>query len=182
MKLLNGKFDMDMLVITKSLRGYYKNPDQIAHKVLADRMGERDPGNKPSSNDRIPYAYIDVKESRFCKVLQGDRIEHPDFIIENNLKPDYKFYITNQIMKPVTQIFSLLLNDMKEFKGSIKKNFEKKLEGIKIKYRGDIEKIESKTQVLKDKMVKQLIFDDALRICNNTKNNQPTISSFFNKK
>ena len=57
-----------------------------------------------------------------------------------------------------------------------------KLEGIKIKYRGDIEKIESKTQVLKDKMVKQLIFDDALRICNNTKNNQPTISSFFNKK
>ena len=36
-------------------------------------------------------------------------------------------------MKPVTQIFSLLLNDMKEFKGSIKKNYEKKIEGIKIK-------------------------------------------------
>ena len=29
-------------------------------------------------------------------------------------------------MKPVTQIFSLLLNDMKEFKGSIRKNYEKR--------------------------------------------------------
>jgi len=57
-----------------------------------------------------------------------------------------------------------------------------KLEGIKMKYRGDTDKIEVKIQVLKDKMVKQLIFDDALRICNNTKNNQPTISSFFSKK
>ena len=85
-------------------------------------------------------------------------------------------------MKPVTQIFSLLLNDMKDFKGPIKKNFEKKLEGIKMKYRGDTDKIEVKIQVLKDKMVKQLIFDDALRICNNMKNNQPTISSFFSKK
>ena len=79
---------MNMLVVTKSLRGYYKNPDQIAHKVLADRMDVRDPGNKPASNDRIPYAYIEVKESKNVKVLQCDRIEHPDFIKENNLKPD----------------------------------------------------------------------------------------------
>ena len=74
-----------MLVVTKSLRGYYKNPDQIAHKVLADRMGVRDPGNKPASNDRIPYAYIEVKESKNNKVLQGDRIEHPDYMEEKNI-------------------------------------------------------------------------------------------------
>ena len=40
--LVNGKFPLEMLVISKSLRGFYKNPQQIAHKVLADRMGERD--------------------------------------------------------------------------------------------------------------------------------------------
>jgi len=44
--------------ITKSLRSTYKNPDQIAHKVLADRIAKRDPGNKPKSGDRIPYVYI----------------------------------------------------------------------------------------------------------------------------
>jgi len=177
--MVDEKIGIDKLIISKSLNGFYKNPEAIAHKVLADRIGKRDPGSKPSVGSRVPFIYIQTKG---VVKLQGDRIESPSFIKKNNLKPDYAFYITNQIMKPVTQIFSLLLNDMKEFKGSIKKNFEKKLEGIKIKYRGDIEKIESKTQVLKDKMVKQLIFDDALRICNNTKNNQPTISSFFNKK
>ena len=50
-----------MLIISKSLRGFYKKPHMIAHKVLADRMGERDPGNKPMVNDRIPYVYIQTK-------------------------------------------------------------------------------------------------------------------------
>ena len=46
--IVKEKYAMDKLVITKSLRSGYKNPDQIAHKVLADRIGKRDPGNKPS--------------------------------------------------------------------------------------------------------------------------------------
>ena len=50
----DGGFPMNDFIITKSLRGYYKNPQGIAHKVLADRMGERDPGNKPKAGDRIP--------------------------------------------------------------------------------------------------------------------------------
>ena len=44
--IIDEKISIDKLIITKSLRGFYKNPSQIAHKVLADRMGERDPGNK----------------------------------------------------------------------------------------------------------------------------------------
>ena len=109
-KLLDGKFALDMLVITKSLRGFQKNPDQIAHKVLADRIGKLDPGNKPKSNDRIPYVYIETKGE---VKLQGDRIETPEYIRENTLKPDYMFYITNQIMKPVAQIYSLIVENLK---------------------------------------------------------------------
>ena len=45
-KLIYGQF-LDMLTITKSLKSYYKNPESICHKVLADRIGEREPGNKP---------------------------------------------------------------------------------------------------------------------------------------
>ena len=41
--MVNEKIGMDKLIITKSLNGFYKNPDSIAHKVLADRMGKRDP-------------------------------------------------------------------------------------------------------------------------------------------
>ena len=43
MDLINGKFNIKMLTITKSLRGFYANPESIAHKVLADRIGEREP-------------------------------------------------------------------------------------------------------------------------------------------
>ena len=41
------------------------------------------------------------------KILQGDRIEHPEFIREKKLKIDYGFYISNQIMNPVKQVLDL---------------------------------------------------------------------------
>ena len=150
-QIRNGEFSMRYFVITKSLRGYYKNPQSIAHKVLADRMAERDPGNKPKSNDRIPYAYIDkgktkqiigykkIKERRVVgefkngkpkyknfmiddltqpkykkiTILQGDRIEHIDYIKDKQLVLDYEFYISNQIMNPVKQVLDLEM-DAKE--------------------------------------------------------------------
>ena len=67
--LLDGNVDIDELIVTKSVKATqsYSNPTQIAHKALADRIGLRDPGNKPRANDRIPYCYIDKKELK-CKV------------------------------------------------------------------------------------------------------------------
>ena len=62
-EIREGAFPISYFVISKSLRGYYKNPQSIAHKVLADRMAERDPGNKPKANDRIPYVYKIVDDS-----------------------------------------------------------------------------------------------------------------------
>ena len=111
--IMNSKFDFDKFVITKKLRAFYKNPDRIAHKVLADRMGERDPGNKPKPNERLPYAYVEVEGNK-KKMLQGDRIEHPSFIKENQLELDYEHYITNQVSKPVSQIFGLELENLDE--------------------------------------------------------------------
>ena len=175
-KLLDGKFGMDMLVVTKSLRGYYKNPAQIAHKVLADRMGMRDPGNKPSSNDRIPYAYVEVKENKFTSVLQGDRIEHPDYIKENGLKPDYKFYITNQIMKPVGQIYSLIVEKLDGFKYP-DDYYDKKYKSLlntmtPFKARNKINDIRFKDAC-------EIVFGDVLRVANNRKNKSREITDFF---
>ena len=110
-ELLAGKFPMKRLTITKSLRANYADPTRIAHKVLADRIGERDPGNKPSTSDRIPFVYISHGAGPAPK-LQGDRIELPSYIKEKGLTPDYAFYITNQIAKPVSQVFGLAVEDM----------------------------------------------------------------------
>ena len=175
--MVNEKIGMDKLIITKSLNGFYKNPDSIAHKVLADRMGKRDPGNKPAVGSRIPFVYIQTK--RKVK-LQGDKIEHPVYIRQNKLKPDYSFYITNQIMKPVTQIFSLILEQLTAFNNkSNKSEYDREKRIILQKFKQDKLKQKEKIQKLRDKYVKKLIFDDSLRISNNNKQGQKTIKSFF---
>ena len=72
-KLVQNKFPLDSLVISKSLSSYYKDPDRIAHKVLADRIAARDPGKKPQVNDRIPYVFIVKKGKTFYRVKKLKR-------------------------------------------------------------------------------------------------------------
>jgi DNA polymerase delta subunit 1 len=177
--MVDEKYGMDKLVITKSLRSGYKNPAQIAHKVLADRIGRRDPGNKPSVGDRIPFVYI---ENPNKKALQGERIETPEYIVANNVKINYSFYITNQIMKPVQQLFALVLEDMIDFKR--KKGlctWKKELASLKQEHPEE-EKYKDKEDALRNKQVKTLLFDPYLRHTNNMKNGDTSIGVFFKTK
>jgi DNA polymerase elongation subunit (family B) len=112
MDLVEGKVKMGQLTITKSLRAEYANPIQIAHKVLADRMAERDPGNAPASGDRIPFVYVKPPIGSTVAKLQGDRIEAPSYIKAHGLIPDYEFYLGHQIQNPVSQMFGLVLEEM----------------------------------------------------------------------
>ena len=176
--IVDEKFPMEKLIITKSLRSAYKNPQQIAHKVLADRITARDPGNKPSSGDRIPFVYIHNTNKT---ALQGEKIETPSFILENRLKIDYSFYITNQIMKPVQQLFALVLEKiwmMQNKKGKLMK-FKKEVEELMKKT--DEEKFGDKLEQLKNKEVKALLFDEYLRQTNNTKSGNQVLTDFFTK-
>ena len=173
-EIIDKKIPIEKLIISKSLRSFYKNPQQVAHNVLADRMGVRDPGNKPAPGDRIPYVYIYQTNK---KALQGDKIEHPEYIKKNKIKIDYGFYITNQIMKPVQQIYSLVLYDIAAFRRK-RRNFEMKLETISQNCETD-DQYHKKCQQLKDKEVEKLIFEKYLVINKNNQNNNRMITSFF---
>ena len=109
MELVQGKVSLGQLAVTKSLRADYANPGQIAHKVLADRITSRDPGNAPAAGDRIGYVYISPKSGQQASALQGDRIETPQFIKDHGLIPDYRHYIEHQLQNPISQAFGLLL-------------------------------------------------------------------------
>ncbi len=108
---MNGEYPIDKFIISKTLKARYKKPSTIAHKVLADRMAIRDPGNKPQINDRIPFVYVvkDMGKKKKNEILQGDLIEHPEYVIKNSLQIDYLHYLTNQNMNPATQILELLM-------------------------------------------------------------------------
>jgi DNA polymerase elongation subunit (family B) len=174
--IIDEKYPMDKLIITKSLRSGYKNPQSIAHKVLADRITARDPGNKPGPGDRIPFVYINTSNK---KALQGDKIETPTFIKENNLKIDYSFYITNQIMKPVRQLFALVLERIWEMQNKKSKLIKFKREVENLKKVVDEEKFDKKLEDLKNKEIKILLFDEYLRETNNEKEGVQSITKFF---
>lgn len=175
--LIEGNVPMDKLSITKALRGYYKNPAQIAHKVLADRIGQRDPGNKPKSGERIKFVHI-VSPNK--KALQGEKIETPEFIIQNNVKIDYTFYITNQLMKPLQQLYGLALDQIweKQGKRTAIKSHKKELEDLE-KESGSFEEYMKKREKLCSRKVKVLIFDKYLTEIYNRANGVRQISAFF---
>jgi len=109
-QVMQNKIPLDKYIITKQLRDDYKNPEQIAHRVLADRMEERDAGNKPQVGDRLSFIFVADRTGK-----QGDRIEHIDYVKEHKLKPDVDFYITNQIQKPVAQLFALAIEELEGY-------------------------------------------------------------------
>jgi DNA polymerase elongation subunit (family B) len=97
---------------TLKSRDSYKNPERIEHRVLADRMTLRDPGNPPKPNDRIQFVYVKVpdkfnEKGKKIKILQGEKIETPEYIIANNLEIDYKFYLTNKLKVPLEEILMM---------------------------------------------------------------------------
>jgi DNA polymerase elongation subunit (family B) len=176
--MVSEKIKLDKLIISKSLKSLtsYKNPDQIAHSVLAERMGKRDPGSKPSTGSRIPYIYIQTTG----KVkLQGDRIEHPDYVRKMNLKPDYTHYITNQLQKPIQQIYGLVLDQIPEFKPKVSAH-KRIINSIKRRYKEDVKKQREKIEKECNKHVKALLFQQSLRLAKNKKNNQKTLFSAWN--
>lgn len=177
--LIEGIVPMDKLSITKALRGYYKNPQQIAHNVLAERIGTRDPGNKPKSGERIKFVHIVNKK----KGLQGDKIETLDFIIKNKVSIDYSFYITNQLMKPLQQLFGLALETIWECQnksGMIKRHREE-IDNLKKNCSSMEEYNKEREKKCSDK-VEILLFKNYLDAIYLKENKVSPITSFFKVK
>lgn len=159
--LVEGKTSINELVITKSIKASYKDPSKIAHKVLADRIGARDPGNRPCVNERIPFVYIKTNNPNS---LQGDRIENPEYIVENNLTPDYLHYITNQIMKPILQLYALCIEHLPGYDKD--EEYWQKVDNelqTKPMYQ-DVMRRKNRLDNLKLLAVKELLFDKYINI------------------
>ena len=117
-ELVEGKMKLSQLTITKSLRSEYKCTPP-AHKMLANRIAARDPGNAPASGERIGYVYVQTLPGQVV-ANQGDRVETPEFIVANRLKPDAEYYIEHQLYNPLAQLFGLMVEKMPGFRAPAK--------------------------------------------------------------
>ena len=179
--LIQGKVPMEKLMITRALSGNYKNPQQIAHAVLAERIAKRDPGNKPKPGDRMKFVHI-VNNTN--SKLQGDKIETPEFILQNKLQIDYSFYITNQLMKPLQQLFGLALESLCDYKNKMpmKRTIQKEVKEIEKEFGQNIEVFMKQREKYCSAKVKTLLFEHYLTEIQNKKHGFQDIKSFFAKK
>ena len=113
------------------------------------------------------------------KALQGERIETPAYIRENQIDINYAFYITNQIMKPVQQVFALVLEQLSDFKrrkGHTLRKWKKELQLLKQTV-SEPDKYKQKEDMLRNKEVKALLFEKYLQ--QTMRDGNQTITSFF---
>jgi DNA polymerase delta subunit 1 len=117
--LLQNKMDISRLVITKSLNkgaeyalglGGKKEDYKMkqAHVELAARMKARDAGSAPQLGDRVPYVIITGAKG----AANFEKAEDPIYVLENNLPIDCKWYLSNQLSKPLTRIFEPIIGDV----------------------------------------------------------------------
>lgn len=179
-KIINHNFPLEKFVISKTLGGHYKFRSRIAHAVLADRIKSRDAGACPQVNDRMQYAFIvsppNVK-------LQGNRIESVQYIIQNSLKLDYLFYITNQIMEPACQFLEILCENPKK---TIFEPYILVQQRTQNKMKSMYQYFSTEKIVNDEFKIKNIIKEPSIQTKNNDDNKKDsknkTIMSFFKKK
>ncbi|XP_064904360.1 LOW QUALITY PROTEIN: DNA polymerase delta catalytic subunit [Columba livia] len=106
--LLCNRVDMSQLVITKELTraaAAYAAPQ--AHVRLAERMRERDPGSAPGLGDRVPYVIVTGARGAAAYTKSED----PIYALEHNLPIDTRYYLEQQLAKPLLRIFEPILGE-----------------------------------------------------------------------
>jgi len=183
-KVIKNEYPLDKFILSKQLRDDYAamkedydGPGTIPiHRVLADRMEARDPGNKPQVGDRIAYVYVDGRQGK-----QGERIDQIDYVRENNLRPDVEFYITNQIQNPVAQLFALCIESMDGYKApthSYKQLYKELLE----KNSGNTEETTLGVLKQKEKQLDSMIFLKSMALQNVFRKNKRGPMDMFLKR
>ncbi|GEM06433.1 DNA polymerase delta subunit 1 [Rhodotorula toruloides] len=104
--LLQNKVDLSQLVITKALAKADYAAKQ-AHVELAERMKKRDAGSAPAMGDRV--AYVIIKGTKDARAYE--KSEDPLYVLENNIPIDTKYYLDNQLSKPLMRIFEPILGE-----------------------------------------------------------------------
>lgn len=104
--LLQNKIDLSNLVISKAL-GKSEYAGKQAHAELAERMRKRDAGSAPALGDRV--SYVIIKGAKGAAAYE--KAEDPIYVLANNVPIDSKYYLENQLSKPLLRIFEPVMGD-----------------------------------------------------------------------
>lgn len=96
----------ESVVLSKSLRQDYANPEGQPHVKVASLMNERDAGSAPRVGDRVEYVVVASESSRVV-----DKVEDVAFARANGLPPDWLFYL-EALERPLLRVLEVPLQDI----------------------------------------------------------------------
>ena len=73
-------------------------------------MRKRDPGSAPRLGDRVPYVIV----AKGKNVPAYEKAEDPIYVLRNSIPIDTKYYLENQLAKPLARMFEPILGDKAE--------------------------------------------------------------------
>lgn len=173
-KLLNGNYPIKYFITSKTLKATYADRSRIPHVCLADRITERDPGNAPNTNDRIPYVAIIIDD----KKILSDKIKKNNILLENsikefkkinivNIKEFYEKFKGNEKDIDLIDEFRLLLGYQEEINNILPKNIYDKIYKEFYKF---LEKIEPYQETISNDEIKLKLHDIFIKFGNDNVN------------
>ena len=105
--VLLGELPMKEFVISKALRGDYKNEEQ-PHLCVACNVRQRTGEHLPSGM-RVPYVF--VEDAELADSLLARRAEDPAWAADKGLPLDWLYYVDHQLATPITNMLMLLVDD-----------------------------------------------------------------------
>lgn len=122
--LLANRIDLSKLIITKSIskksdedgddkENTNKGKNYVAkqaHVELAEKMKKRDEGTAPTVGDRVQYIMISgAKGSK-----NYNNSEDPRYVLEKDIPIDFRYYIDNQLKKPLLRLFEYVIPNVEQ--------------------------------------------------------------------
>ena len=152
-------------------------------------MGRRDSGSKPAVNSRVPFIFTEQPSGSGSKrkMLQADRIEHPDFIRANGIKPDLYYYLDTQVAGYSKQILGVMVERLPNYNrpDGYWENLEAEMRRALGSTGATEEQVEARVRTKIDtqrqELAKELVFGRVLGAMRLKRDRQRVITSFFGK-
>jgi DNA polymerase delta subunit 1 len=100
-RLLKGKVDSNQLLMSKQLGSDYKSKQP--HVEVRNKIRSRAPGSEPQNGDRVSFL-VAKGPGLLC-----EKAEDPQWMRENSIPVDYKYYFEHQLSKPVCDLLEPLV-------------------------------------------------------------------------
>lgn len=105
--VLRDEYGLDKFVVSKALRGDYKNTKQ-PHLYVAKKIAARR-GYPVPSGSRVAYVFVEDLSKPDC--LQAERAEDPEYAAEHGMPLDRLYYVDHQLKSPILALLTVLVPD-----------------------------------------------------------------------